>query len=224
MTALACSGRYSHSQLSKDNGTVDPITCTGSAPMTPRGKVVIDGVSNFQRALTGACGAALRTWSDLETALVARYGRASADKMLRAISHDTPTTTCRVGGRAAQATSSPAGVVPSARSTTITIVNRSNSPIACGDAVLDAGEWANHPPDTIPAGASSAWRTQSAGAMTGTEGSTSYTNGSSTITVRWSNPYLGSNSASCDAGAGFTCTVTNGSGNDASITVTLTKG
>jgi hypothetical protein len=60
--------------------------------------------------------------------------------------------------------------------------------------------------------------------MTGTEGSTSYTNGSSTIIVRWSNPYLGSNSASCDAGAGLTCTVTNGSGSDATITVTLTNG
>lgn len=223
VTAASCGNRYSHSQVSKDNGTVDPLTCTATDPMTPRGKVVVDGVSNFQRAVTGACGAALRTWNDLNNALIAKYGRAAADKMLRAITDDTPTTDCSVGGTAALASSSPAGVLTTARSTTITIDNQSNTSFSCGDAILDSGEWANYPPDTLAAGTSSQWRTQSAGVMTGTSGSASFISSTSTVTVVWSNPFLGSNSSTCSTTTGLTCVVAGGSGDDATMTVTISN-
>lgn len=223
VTAWSCGNRYSHSQVSKDNGTVDPVTCIGSDPMTPRGKVVVDGVSNFQRAVTGACRAALRTWNDLKAALVATYGADAAGKMAQAIANDTPTTRCRVSGAAAQAIAPPTGTNKSARAVTITFVNSSNSPLLCGDATLDGGQWANYPPDQIAPRTQGEWRTQSAGLATGTSGSVTFTDGSTTnsVTVKWSNPFLGSNVSSCTATGGWRCVTSGGTGNDASLTVTV---
>lgn len=223
VTAWSCANRYSHSQVSKDNGTVDPVTCIGSDPMTPRGKVVVDGVSNFQRAVTGACGAALRTWKDLKAALVGTYGAEAAAKMAQAIAHDTPTTECRVFGEAAQAISPPRGKVESARAVTITLVNDSSTLLSCGDAILNGGQWAYYPPDRIAAATQGEWRTQSAGLASGTSGSVTFADGSQTksVTITWSNPFLGSNSSSCAVTGGLQCRTSGGSGNDASLVVTV---
>ena len=223
VTAWSCGNRYSHSQLSKDNGTVDPVTCVGTAPMTTRGKVVVDGVSNFQRAVTGACGAALRTWSDLKAALVSKYGADAGAKMAQAIANDTPVTACRVSGSAAQSLVPPSGDTTSARAVTITVVNTSSAPLACGDAVLNGGQWASYPPDQIGAGTQGNWRTQSAGIATGTSGSVSFTAGSAakSITITWSNPYVGSNTSSCSATGGLQCSTSGGSGTNAVLTVTV---
>ena len=222
VTAWSCGNRYSHSQLSKDNGTVDPVTCVGTAPMTTRGKVVVDGISNFQRAVTGACGAALRTWSDLKAALVSKYGADAGAKMAQAIANDTPVTACRVSGSAAQSLVPPSGDTTSARAVTITVVNTSSAPLACGDAVLNGGQWASYPPDQIGAGTQGNWRTQSAGIATGTSGSVSFTAGSAakSITITWSNPYVGSNTSSCSATGGLQCSTSGGSGTNAALTVT----
>jgi len=224
VTAWSCGNRYSHSQVSKDNGTVDPITCVGTAPMTPRGKVVVDGVSNFQRAVTGACRAALRTWGDLKAALIATYGAEAGAKMVQAIANDTPITSCRVSGLAAQAIAPPTGTTNSSRAVTINIVNQSSTPFACGDAVLDGGQWASYPPDQISVGTQGSWRTQSAGVATGTSGSVSFTDATAarSVLIKWSNPFVGSNSSSCSATGGLQCTTSGGSGTNATLTVTVT--
>jgi hypothetical protein len=223
VTSWSCGNRYSHSQISKDNGTVDPVTCIGTGPMTPRGKVIVDGTSNFQRAVTGACGAALRTWSDLKSALVATYGADAAAKMIHAISTDTPTTTCRVSGSAAQATAAPTGNNSSARAFTINVVNTSSSALTCGDAILNSGQWANYPANVIEPSAQNSWRTQSAGVATGTSGSVTFTSASagSSVVIAWSNPFVGSNSSSCTPTGGLKCVTSGGSGNDATLTVTV---
>lgn len=213
--------RTGHSDINKDNGTVDPLTCIATDPLTTRGRVVVDGTSNFQRAVTGACGAARRAWSDLQSALIARYGASGAAMMIRAIVTDHPLTACTVGGVAASAFSPPTGDRPSARSVTILVVNATPRPMVCGDAVLDGGEWASYPPDSIAPGATVRWRTQSAGFATGTSGRSTFRSEAGDYSVVWDDPYLGSNSSSCSAPSGSACTRTGGSGTDATITVTF---
>ena len=215
--------RTAHSMVNKDNGTVDARTCTASDPLTTRGKIVVDGVSNFQRAVTGACGAARRAWTDLRNALIAKYGAANAAAMVRAVTFDHPLTSCSVSGSAAKSDAPPVGDVPSARTVTVFVVNRTSKPLSCGAAILDGGEWASYPADSIAPGATARWRTQSNGFMTGTEGRATFRIGSgpADFTIGWNNPYAGSNSYSCGAPAGYTCDRTGGSGNDSSITVTF---
>lgn len=222
-TLLGTLVRTAHSVVNKDNGTVDARNCVATDPLTDRGKITVDGVTNFQRAVTGACGAARRAWSDLRAALAAKYGPTRAATMIRAITFDHPTTTCRVSGSAAKADSPPVGNRSSARSVTITVINRTSQPLGCGDAVLDGGEWASYPADSIAPGTQATWRTQSNGFMTGTEGRATFGSGSGPagFTVNWNNPYIGSNSYSCSAPTGFSCDRSGGSGNDSAITVTF---
>jgi hypothetical protein len=220
------SHRTGHSAVNKDNGDVQPDSCIASNPLTVRGKVVVDGITNFSRAVTGACGAARRAWSDLQAALVTRYGSTAAALMIRAISMDHPLTECTVTGTAAKADSPPVGDRNSSRSVAIVVVNNTTSPLGCSTAVLDGGEWASYPPDATPAGASARWRTQSNGFATGTEGRVTLAVGSSssTVTINWNNPYWGSNAYSCDATGGYRCTWSGGDGNDSTITVTISPG
>jgi hypothetical protein len=205
--------RTGHSKVNKDNGVLDPNTCVASSPKSVRGKIIVDGVSNFSRATKGACGGARRAWSDLTTALINKYGAQRATAMIRAITLDHPLTLCAVSGSAAKADAPPVGDRPSSRTVTIDVVNRTSKTLACGQAVLDSGEWASYPPDTLTAGATARWRTQSNGMATGTEGRATFVlDGSASFTVHWNNPYWGSNS--------YSCTAPNG--NDSTITVTFT--
>lgn len=221
-----CKGRTAHSNVNKDSGeAVSPDTCTVGDPMTTRGKVVVDGTSNFRRAVTGACGAALRAWEDLRAALVSTYGQAKATNMVRALTRDTPLTGCALSGSAAKAKAPPVGNRSSARSVTVTVVNGTGVALSCAQAVLDGGEWANYPPDALAPGATSVFRTQSNGVMTGTEGTVKFAvaGSSSLVSARWENPYVGSNAYSCDAGPGFACKVDGGKGYDSSVTFTITR-
>lgn len=217
--------RTAHSMVNKDNGTVDPRTCATSEPLTARGAIVVDGVTNFQRAITGACGAARRAWSDLGKALVARYGATAATTMIRAITVDHPLTDCAVSGSAAKAQSPPVGDLPSARAVTIFVINRTSTPLSCATAVLDGGEWSSYPADSIAPGATARWRAESDGFMTGTSGGATFRAGSGSgsdgFSVGWNNPYVGSNSSTCAAPSGYTCERTGGVGNDATVTVTF---
>lgn len=217
--------RTGHSKVNKDNGVVNPDTCTASAPVSVRGKVVVGGTSNFQRAVTGACGAARRAWSDLQAAIVARYGADRGTTIIRAISHDTPLTACAVSGGAAKALSPPVGDVSSARSVAVRVVNETGLALTCRDAVLDGGEWASYPTDVIGAGETVRWRTQSNGMMTGTEGRAVFAveGSAATVDLWWNNPYIGSNDYSCSAGAGFSCSRSGGSGNDSTVTFTIRR-
>jgi len=216
--------RTSHSMLNKDNGTVSAKDCSATDPLTDRGKITVDSKTNFQRAITGACGAARRAWSDLQNALVVKYGQPKAAKMIRAISDDHPTTDCTVGGSAAKADGPPVGERSSSRSVRITVKNVTSQPLACGDAILDGGEWASYPPDSIDSMASGVWVTQSNGFATGTEGRATFKlgYGDAVFTVRWNNPYIGSNDYSCTAPQGYSCSRAGGSGNDSRVTFTFT--
>ena len=218
--------RTGHSVLNKDNGDVTPTSCSASNSSTVRGKVVVDGVTNFQRAVTGACGAAKRAWSDLQNALIAKYGTVAASSMIRAITHDQPLTECAVSGSAAKASSPPVGDVASARTVTILVVNSTSSPLNCGTAVLDGGEWASYPPDVTAAGATGRWRTQSNGFATGTEGNATLNIGatSASVTIRWSNPYWGKSAYTCEAPSGYTCSVSTVTGSAATVTATVSGG
>lgn len=217
--------RTLHSQVNKDNGNVDAKTCKASDPITDRGKITVDGSTNFQRAITGACGSARRAWTDLQNQLVTVYGQERAATIIRAITKDTPLTECRVGGAAAKALSPPVGDVSSARSVEVKVANQTGEALTCGDVTLDGGEWASYPPDTIQPDQVARWRTQSNGFMTGTEGRATFAIGSSQATVKlwWNNPYVGSNGYSCTVSAGYKCSRDGGSGNDSSVTFTVRR-
>lgn len=226
LTKGRCAGRIGHSTLNKDNGdNVDPKTCTASAPLTSRAKVVADGTTNFQRAVTGACRAALSAWNDLQAQIVARYGPERGATMIAAITKDAAFTQCRLSGGASKALVGPVGASSSARSVNVNVVNQTGSNLVCTDAILDGGEWASLPPDSIAAGAPAAWRTQSNGFATGTEGRAVYRidGTAATVTFYWDNPYIGSNVMRCDAGPGFACSTSGGSGNNTDVTFTLTR-
>ncbi len=224
LNKLRCIGRIGHSTVNKDNGdTVDPDSCRTASPLTSRAKVTTDGTSNFQRAVTGACGAALRAWGDLQAAIVARYGPDRGATMIRAITEDAAFSGCRLSGAAAKALVGPVGDRPSNRTVVINVANQTGAGLTCTDAILDGGEWASVPPDAIGPGAPTRWRSQSNGA--GTEGKAIYKidGTDATVSFYWSNPFIGSNTVRCDAGPGFACTANGGPGNAAEVTFTLTR-
>ena len=218
--------RTGHSMLNKDNGDVDPGSCTASNPLSSRGKIVVDGTSNFTRAVTGGCGAAARAWTDLQNALIAKYGASSAAMMIRAITSDHPLTACEVSGSSSKANISPTRETESARSVQLTVINRTAVSLNCSTAVLDGGEWVAYPPDSITSGSTGVWGTQSHGFATGTEGQATFQIAETTglVTIRWDNPYWGSSSFSCEVTPGYTCAVSGGRGNNSSVTATITGG
>ena len=113
----------------------------------------------------------------------------------------------------------------SARSATIKLQNKTKSKLSLTGAKLSHGVWSEnqYPPESIEAGGSGTWESESDGFMTGTQGSASYhLVDSGTVTVSWDNPYAGSNSYSDSAPKGFTISRTGGSGDNAVVTFTLT--
>ena len=172
--------------------------------------------------MKGACAAARASWSDLQAQLVKTYGTQKATTMIRALTSDTPLTTCIVGGSAARALVPPVGPDPnSARGVDITLTNGSTSRLTCSKISLEGGEWAaNYPSDSVTS--LSQWRTQSHGIATGTEGSATFigTDGS-TVTMTWNNPYYGSNSYGCTTTGNFVCMTDGSKGNNSTVKFTL---
>lgn len=87
----ACKNRVAHSVLAKDNGTFNPDG--GDATSTDkyaRGLVVVDGVSNFARAIAGARKQVASTWSDLQQAIVAKYGEERGNAIIAVLRSDSP--------------------------------------------------------------------------------------------------------------------------------------
>jgi hypothetical protein len=74
--------------VNKDKGIINTSTGATSAPYTRRGKVVVGGKSNFQRAVDLAVGEARRQWSVFRQELAARYGTNAAAKMACALTVD----------------------------------------------------------------------------------------------------------------------------------------
>src|SRR5262245_42898338 len=89
-----------------------------------------------------------------------------------------------------------ASVLGAARSTQVTLVNRTKHTMTLVKAGLAHGIWMKKPPKTIAAGAKATWASESKGVAKGTEGTARYrvkgTHG--TAWIRWNNPFVGGNS------------------------------
>ena len=226
-----CPDRVGHSTLNKDKGLIDWRTGQTSSPSTPRGTIG----DNFQRAVTGARAQAKAVWEDFVAAVITRYGPDRGNAIIRALTNDTPWTACRVSGRGVWAQSAPGGEKSSTSSITTTIVNRTGQPLNCDSAVLDTGQWASLPPDSLAAGGSARFRVESKlvdQGGGGPSGSVWLAIGDTGYGVRYSydNPIVGSNEMSCDVvrngvidrSAPYRCTVRNIRGQQATPTLEVT--
>src|SRR5207245_2706580 len=90
---------------------------------------------------------------------------------------------------------------------------------------LPHGEWSSssQPPDTIAAGDTAVWQSESAGFLTGTEGSVTYRIGSGDerLHIHWDNPYSGSNKYDEWASSGWDLFHTGGDGDNATLRYTF---
>jgi hypothetical protein len=90
----ACAGRIIHGEspkergLNKDKGLINTTTGKVTDPKTPRGAIVVDGVSNVQRAVDDAVLEVRRQWEVLRAELVQRYGPFRGARMVCALSLD----------------------------------------------------------------------------------------------------------------------------------------
>ena len=224
--------RVKHKYLNKDRGEIDPRTGAATDPTTPRGKV--GAGANFTRAVAGARAHASQTWADLTAMIRSRYPGARGETIVAALASDHPWTSCEVSGSAANAHDPPRGVSNSATSATITIENRTASPLRCGAAVLDAGEWASLPPDEIGARGSGTFRAESKLSKLDAinRGSARYGIAGTPYALKlsWKNPFIGYNDFSCGIYSGgrdvtnsapYRCDWSNGGGNNTKPTFTL---
>ncbi|KAF7333177.1 Crystal protein ET79 [Mycena venus] len=115
------------------------------------------------------------------------------------------------------------------RSVTVKFTNNSGGIVTRSSASLAGGVWTTnqYPPDTISAGATGSWESESDGLWTGTEGTVVYTLPGAAITIYWNNPQVGSNDYSITiAGAeaaSYKGSHTGGDGNNATVNFTLAK-
>lgn len=114
----------------------------------------------------------------------------------------------------------------SARSTNVTLKNATTSLLVLIGNALQHGEWTSAPPTYIMPGGEGVWQNDSNGFMTGDQGWVNYgtilhDNPVGTTAISWDNPYIGSNGYGVAAPNGYTISYTGGSGDNASIVVTL---
>ncbi|MEV0413186.1 Crystal protein ET79 [Streptomyces sp. NPDC050448] len=108
-----------------------------------------------------------------------------------------------------------------ARSTVVRVINNSGTLLARTGAGLSHGIWTgnNLPPSLINPGANTSWESESEGVMTGTEGYANYTMaGGGTVSIRWDNPFSGSNKYQCQVPAPHRCITSGGGGDNAFVT------
>ena len=87
---MDCKNRITHSVLAKDNGTFKEDGSEAKPTSKyKRGSVTVDGVNNFQRAVTGAMRQSASTWSDLKDAIIARYGDERGNAIVAVIRSDS---------------------------------------------------------------------------------------------------------------------------------------
>ncbi len=223
-----CAPRVGHSVLNKDKGIIDPKTGRTNDPETSRGKIA----DNFQRAVTGARAQAKAVWGDFAAQVLVRYGAERGERILTALTTDTPWSACKVAdGSSAKGYGPPSGTKSALRSVTARVVNQTNETLACDAVSLASGEWASWPADQVAPKSAPAFRVESTvvngtiGSMGGPEGSVSYRLGTTGYGVRftWDNPIVGSNKFTCqvtrngspDGSAPYRCVVENQRGNDA---------
>jgi hypothetical protein len=97
-----------------------------------------------------------------------------------------------------------------ARSTQINFNNSTIAILTRNSMSLQWGIWSNEgsavPPENIIGGTHAQWQSESAGFLTGTQGSASYAvNDDSTqlVTIEWDNPFKGDNSYTLTAPSGY---------------------
>ncbi|WP_431683669.1 Crystal protein ET79 [Kitasatospora sp. KL5] len=133
-----------------------------------------------------------------------------------------------VAGTVEDAPAAPAPTaVAAARSTHVTLQNRTTSTMDRTSSSLKHGTWSHNmvPPDAVYPFANGAWQSESNGFMTGTEGRAVYNMyGVGNVEIWWDNPYAGSNKYSCDAPRGYTCSRDGGGGDNTYVTFTVQKG
>ncbi|MFD5507535.1 hypothetical protein ACFWIB_07130 [Streptomyces sp. NPDC127051] len=112
----------------------------------------------------------------------------------------------------------PAPGIMAARSTHVTLVNLTDRVWTFGQASLRQGMWSSRLPEFIAPYSAGEWGTESNGVMTGTEAQASYSTENGPVEVRWSNPFVGSNSYGCRVPSGYSCQRTGGPGDNASVT------
>lgn len=83
-------GRVTHATLNKDKGIIHGFTGETSQPGTPRGKITVDGRTNFDRAARAAIHASRDIWKNLQVLLAREYGEPTMRMMICAIATDTP--------------------------------------------------------------------------------------------------------------------------------------
>jgi triacylglycerol esterase/lipase EstA (alpha/beta hydrolase family) len=119
-----------------------------------------------------------------------------------------------------------------ARSTHVTLTNRTGKNLTKTNDSLDHGIWTDRPPLLI--GDRGEWESESDGFLTGTEGRVTYgIDGGGEVRLHWDNPFVGSNSydqsvapqATPDGvGGGFSVVHRGGSGDNATVEFILSNG
>lgn len=106
----------------------------------------------------------------------------------------------------------------SARSTTWTITNATDSEFNLVSATLDGGVWATAPSKVIPAGGTASFRAESNGVATGDEGTVVYSIPAGEYSFYFDNPFFGSDGFSVTTPAGYDDNTTQVTGNDQILT------
>jgi hypothetical protein len=91
--SCANSGRTAHTVLNKDKALIDSYSASVSdinASNNPRGGIVINGVSNSQRAVSMAVRQTRKAWLDLQALIIKKEGPERGKKIICAIASDTP--------------------------------------------------------------------------------------------------------------------------------------
>ena len=115
----------------------------------------------------------------------------------------------------------------SARSTKVTLQNKTEGLLVLNSSSLSHGEWETAPPSLITPASEASWQNDSDGFLTGDQGMAGFAlvSGSASkgqVAVNWDNPYSGSNSYSVACPPGYEIEYSGGDGNNAAITVSLT--
>ncbi|WP_441247952.1 Crystal protein ET79 [Kitasatospora sp. McL0602] len=111
-----------------------------------------------------------------------------------------------------------------ARSTQVTVYNNSGHILGRTSVGLDHGIWSGSqlPPSLINPGTRAVWSSESAGFMTGTEGSADYfMAGVGPVTITWDNPYSGHNGYTCTPPGGHSCSISGDNHNNARVTFNI---
>ena len=119
-----------------------------------------------------------------------------------------------------------APLATAARSVSVTFRNNTTHNLTMRYSEVFSGVWRLRPRIYVSPSQEIYWGTESNGFMTGTSGAVMYDmDDGKHFTVKWSNPYVGSNtytfSGTALGAGGFKITRSGGSGNNAQVTLTL---